>query len=103
MPFPPNTQIDVERSLILGEGKTWSGQLLAYVSQKKRKVFNFYVKNFEDYGWKEQTTIRGEVSISEKRFNRSEILISVSPYTEEFEQKVGDFINEKYLELPFTD
>ena len=118
IPFPPNTQIDVERSLILGEGKTWSGQLLAYVAQKKRKVFNFYVNNFEDYGWKEQTTIRGEVSIlnyvgennrvaiisiREKRFNRSEILISVSPYTEEFEQKVGDFINEKYLELPFTD
>jgi len=25
------------------------------------------------------------------------------PYTEEFEKKVGDFINEKYLELPFKD
>jgi len=26
-------------------------------------------------------------------------LISVSPYTEEFEDKIGDYINEKYLEL----
>ena len=41
IPFPPNTQIDVERSLILGEGKTWSGQLLAYVSQKKGKFLIF--------------------------------------------------------------
>ena len=39
------------------------------------------------------------ISISEGTFNSSEVLISVAPYTEEFEEKVSDFINEKYLEL----
>ena len=118
VPFPPGTKIDVERSLIMGEGKTWSGQLVAYVPLRKREVFNFYVKNFPDFSWKEQTTIRGEVSIlnflgensrvaiitvEERRFNKAQVIISVSPYTEEFEKKVGDYINEKYLELPFKD
>ena len=32
-------------------------------------------------------------------FNKSSVLISVSPYTEEFEDKIGDLINEKYLEI----
>ena len=68
----------------------------------------------EEYGWKEQTTIRGETSIlnfvgennrvavitiKEDRFNSSEVLISVAPYTEDFEESVGDYINEKYLEI----
>ena len=72
------------------------------------------MRNLSNFNWKEQTTIRGEtsilnyvgennrviiVSITEKLFGNSEVLISVSPYTEEFEEKVGDFINEKYLEI----
>ena len=32
-------------------------------------------------------------------FNNSSVLISVSPYGEEFEDKIGDYINEKYLEI----
>ena len=32
-------------------------------------------------------------------FGNSEVLISVSPYTEEFQEKVGEFINDKYLEI----
>ena len=78
------------------------------------QVFNFYVNNIENFGWKEQTTIRGEtsilnylgdnnrvviISIKEARFNKTEVLISVSPYAEEFEAKVSDFINDKYLEI----
>ena len=112
IPFILKSKIDVERSLILGEGKSWSGQLLVYTPLKKGEVFNFYVNNLGDYGWKEQTTIRGETSIlnflgennrvaiitiKEKRFNSAEVLISVSPFTEDFEEKVGDYINDKYL------
>ena len=114
MPFIKKSKIDIEKSLILGEGKTWSGQILIYTPSPKNEVFNFYVKNLEDFGWKEQTTIRGETSIlnyvgensrvafitvKEARFNNSDVLISVSPYGEEFEDKIGDFINEKYLEI----
>ena len=114
MPFVKKSKIDIEKSLILGEGKKWSGQMLIYTPSPKNEVFNFYVKNLEDFGWKEQTTIRGETSIlnyvgennrvaiitvKETVFNNSEVLISVSPYGEEFEDKIGDFINEKYLEI----
>ena len=39
------------------------------------------------------------ITVREARFNNSEVLISVSPYGEEFEDKIGDIINEKYLEI----
>ena len=114
IPFYKGSKVEIERSLIMGEGKSWSGQLTVFVPGPKNEVFNFYVRNLSNFNWKEQTTIRGEtsilnyvgennrviiVSITEKFFGNSEVLISVSPYTEEFEEKVGDFINEKYLEI----
>ena len=114
LPFVKKSEIDIEKSLVMGEGKSWSGQLSIIVPAKKTEVFNFYVNNIEAFGWKEQTTIRGETSIlnyvgennrvaiitiKELRFNNSEVLISVSPYAEEFEDAIGDVINEKYLEL----
>jgi len=114
MPFVMKTKLNIEESLILGEGKSWSGQLLLSVPAPKAEVFNFYVKNLEDFGWKEQTTIRGKTSIlnyvgennrvaiitvNEARFDNSQVLISVSPFGEEFEDKIGDYINEKYLEI----
>ena len=114
IPFVEKSKIDISRSLILGEGKSWSGQLVVNVPDPKPDVFNFYVNNLETFGWKEQTTIRGETSvlnyvggnnrvaiitIREIMFNNSEVLISVAPYTEEFEEKVSEYINEKYLEI----
>ena len=114
IPFIKKSRIDIEKSLILGEGKSWSGQILLNVPSPKPSVFNFYVKNIGDFGWKEQTTIRGAtsilnyvgennrvivISIKEVRFNKSEVLISVSPYAEEFQEKVSEFINDKYLDI----
>ena len=114
IPFVAKSKIDIEKSLILGEGKSWSGQILLDVPNPKPSVFNFYVKNIGEFGWKEQTTIRGAtsilnyvgennrvivISIKEARFNNSEVLISVAPYAEEFQEKVSEFINEKYLDL----
>ena len=99
MPFVIETKLIIDESLILGEGKSWSGQLLLSVPAPKAEVFNFYVKNLEDFGWKEQTTIRGKTSIlnyvgennrvaiitvNEARFDNSQVLISVSPFGEEF-------------------
>ena len=114
IPFVEKSKIDIEKSLILGEGKSWSGQILLNVPNPKPSVFNFYVKNIGEFGWKEQTTIRGAtsilnyvgennrvivISIKEARFNNSEVLISVAPYAEEFQEKVSEFINEKYLDI----
>ena len=114
IPFIPESKINIKKSLILGEGRSWSGQIILNVPKPKPAVFNFYVKNIGEFGWKEQTTIRGETSIlnyvgennrvviitvNESMFGSSEVLISVSPYTEEFQETVGEFINDKYLEI----
>ena len=63
LPFIKNSEIDIEKSLILGEGKSWSGQLFVKIPEPKPEVFNFYIRNIGDFGWKEQTTIRGETSV----------------------------------------
>tara|TARA_Y100000992_G_C21238771_1_gene479571 strand:- start:44 stop:613 length:570 start_codon:yes stop_codon:yes gene_type:complete len=114
IPFIMGSEIDIEKSLILGEGKSWSGQLYINIAEAKPKVFNFYVNNLGDFGWKEQTTIRGVtsvlnyvgdnnrvamISITKGNFRNTELIISVSPYTEDFADKVSDVINETYLEL----
>ena len=114
IPFVKKSKINIEKSLILGEGKSWSGQISLDVPIPKSSVFNFYTKNINEFGWKEQTTIRGETSIlnyvgdnnrvliiniKETRFNNSEVLISVAPYAEEFQEVVSEFINEKYLDI----
>lgn len=114
IPFPKKTSLNLNESLILGEGTNWSGQLKLSVPEDKIKVFNFYIRNLPDYGWKEQTTIRGEVSVlnylgDNKRvtiitiakggFNSSEVLISVSPFTQEFDKALGDQIKETFLNI----
>ena len=63
IPFPQGTKLDLNKSLILGEGKTWSGQLFISIPEKKAGVYNYFVNNLEKFDWKEQTTIRGETSI----------------------------------------
>ena len=118
IPFPQGTKLDLNKSLILGEGKTWSGQLFISIPEKKAGVYNYFVNNLEKFDWKEQTTIRGETSIlnflgnnnrvaiitiREGSFNSSDVLISVTPYAEAFEASVGDFINQEYLEFDLTD
>ena len=114
LPFIKKSKIDIEKSLILGEGTNWSGQIFLSVPNPKPAVFNFYVNNLHNFGWKEQTSIRGEtsilnyvgennrvivISVVETRFNNSEVLISVSPYAEEFQEKVSGFINDEYLKI----
>ena len=93
----------------MGEGSNWSGQLSMRVPENKVKVFNFYIRNLKEYGWKEQTTIRGEVSvlnylgpnkrvaiitIAKRGINSSDIIISVSPFTDDFDKALGNEIKE---------
>ena len=114
IPFPKKTSLDINNSLILGEGSNWSGQLILSVPEDKIKVFNFYIRNLIDYGWKEQTTIRGEVSvlnylgpnkrvaiitIAKGSFGASDVLVSVSPFTQDFDNAFGDQIKETFLNI----
>ena len=112
--FPKKSSLDINNSLILGEGSNWSGQLILSVPEDKIKVFNFYIRNLIDYGWKEQTTIRGNVSvlnylgpnkrvaiitIAKGSFGSSDVLVSVSPFTQDFDKAFGDQIKETFLNI----
>ena len=84
----------------MGEGTNWSGQLSLKIPEDKVKVFNFYIRNLPEYGWKEQTTIRGEISvlnylgpnkrvaiitIEKSGILSSNVVVSVSPFTQDFD------------------
>jgi len=114
LPFMKGTKVDITKSIILGEGMSWSGQILLYVPKKKVEIFNYYVKNLDKFDWKEQTTIRGETSvlnflgpnnrvaiitIQRGGFGKSIVTISVAPYAEEFEEAMADSINENFLDI----
>jgi len=114
IPFPKKTKLNINDSLIMGEGTNWSGQLSLKIPADKIKVFNFYIRNLEEYGWKEQTTIRGEISvlnylgpnkrvaiitIANKGFKSSEVVISVSPFNSDFDDAVGNTIKETFLDI----
>jgi len=114
IPFPKKTKLNINDSLIMGEGTNWSGQLSIIIPEDKIKVFNFYIRNLNEYGWKEQTTIRGEISvlnylgpnkrvaiitIANKGFKSSQVVISVSPFTTDFDEAFGEQIKETYLEI----
>ena len=47
IPFLENSKIDIERSLIMGEGKSWNGQLIVYVPQKKNRSFQLLCAKFK--------------------------------------------------------
>ena len=114
MPFPKKTKLNINNSLIMGEGSNWSGQLFLRIPEDKIKVFNFFIRNLEEYGWKEQTTIRGAISvlnylgpnkrvtiitIEKKGIKSSEVIISVSPFANDFDSALGDKIKETFLDI----
>ena len=114
IPFPKKTKLNINDSLIMGEGSNWSGQLYLRIPEDKIKVFNFYIRNLGEYGWKEQTTIRGAISvlnylgpnkrvaiitIEKKGIKSSEVIISVSPFTDDFDEAMGNEIKENFLDI----
>ena len=114
IPFPKGSRLIIKDSLIMGEGKNWSGQLAIKVPEDKIKVFNFYIRNLKEYGWKEQTTIRGEISvlnylgpnkrvaiitIAKRGLISSDVIVSVSPFTRDFDEALGDEITETFLSI----
>ena len=114
LPFPKKTALNISRSLIMGEGTNWSGQLSLKIPEDKVKVFNFYIRNLPEYGWKEQTTIRGEISvlnylgpnkrvaiitIEKSGILSSNVVVSVSPFTQDFDNALGDKIKETFLDI----
>jgi hypothetical protein len=93
IPTPPGAQVDVEKTLVLGGGENWIGQLVILNSQEVYGSFDFFKQKMSEYGWREIASVRAAVSvltfsrqkrvatlqISQDRLMGSRITITVSP------------------------
>lgn len=93
IPTPDGAQIVVDKTLVLGGGDTWTGQLVIHTGYQPFDMFEYYKQNMPGFGWNEITSVRAPTSVlTTLRQNRiatvqirsrtlqgSEITITVSP------------------------
>ena len=63
IPVPAGADMDLERSLVLGEQDSWIGRLVMAVGTNPGKTFDFYFGEMPRFGWFPVTTVRAETSV----------------------------------------
>lgn len=63
IPIPPNSTLDVERSLILGDLDRWTGRVILNVGQGAPQTFAIYQTEMTNFGWEPIMSVQAEVSI----------------------------------------
>ncbi|MDA0653679.1 MAG: hypothetical protein O3C49_10435 [Proteobacteria bacterium] len=63
VPVPAGADMDLERSLVLGEQNAWIGRLVMAVGTNPGKTFDFYFGEMPRFGWLPVTTVRAETSV----------------------------------------
>ena len=92
IPIPPNTRINVDKTLVFGS-KPWFGQLTLGSFTGANRVFDFFRNNMPNLGWTPGQEVRGAthiltyensdrkmtILITSRTLAGSEITITVSP------------------------
>lgn len=63
IPVPPNSTLDVERSLILGDLDRWTGRIILNVGQGAPQTFTLYQTEMTNFGWEPIMSVQAEVSV----------------------------------------
>lgn len=63
IPVPAGADMDLERSLVLGEQDAWIGRLVMAVGTNPGKTFDFFFGEMPRFGWFPITTVRAETSV----------------------------------------
>jgi len=63
IPVPAGADMDLERSLVLGDRDSWIGRLVMTVPGSAGKAYDFYVSEMPKFGWVPVTMVRGETSV----------------------------------------
>ena len=92
IPIPPNTQINVDKTLVFGSNP-WFGQLTLGSFTNANRVYDFFRNNMPNLGWTPGQEVRGTthiltyenmdrkmtILINSRTLTGSEIIITVSP------------------------
>lgn len=93
IPTPVGSKILVERTLVLGGGDTWTGQMTMRVPYGPFIMFDFFKQKLPEFGWSEVTSVRAgtsvltyiretriaSIQIQAKTMQGSEVMVTVSP------------------------
>jgi len=63
LPMPSNSKMNLEKSLVFGADSEWFGRLNLIVNLSGAEVFDFYIYEMPNFGWREITSIRSNVSL----------------------------------------
>ena len=63
IPVPSGAEMDLERSLVLGDRDDWIGRLVMTVPGSAGKAYDFYAGEMPKFGWMPVTMVRGETSV----------------------------------------
>lgn len=63
IPVPPGSKLQLDRTLILGSGQAWMGQMVVNAPQGTFAYFDFLKHKMPEFGWAEMTSVRAPVSV----------------------------------------
>jgi hypothetical protein len=63
IPVPAGAQMDLERSLVLGEREGWIGRVVMTTSQSADRAYDFFFNEMPRFDWSPITTVRAETSV----------------------------------------
>ena len=93
IPLPDGSEMDLERTVVLGAPEKWVGRLVLAVSLHPSKAFDFFKQQTPSFGWEEVSSVRSAISfltytssdraltiqISGKTLRGSELILTMSP------------------------
>ncbi len=63
IPVPAGANMDLERSLVLGEAEFWIGRLVMSTSEPAGRMYDFYFREMPRFHWSPVTSVRAETSV----------------------------------------
>ena len=63
LPMPSNSKMNIGKSILFGSESDWFGRLNLVVNMSGAEVFDFYIYEMPNFGWKEITSIRSDISL----------------------------------------
>ena len=63
IPIPPGADLDVEKSIVLGDLDRWTGRIILDVGQSASKAFGLYQREMPNFGWQPVMSVQAGVSV----------------------------------------
>lgn len=63
LPVPSKASMDVDKSLLLGNGESWTGRLVYSSWTSHTDLYDFYKAQMPGFGWQEITSVRASISV----------------------------------------